>query len=64
MGKPTRYTITLPPDLEKELSGICIETGVALADLLRQGGIRIITEKLATGSVALMKMPKLGKRAA
>ena len=59
MSKPTRYTITLPAELDRELSKVCAETGVALADLLRQGGIRILTEKIQTGSVALMKMPKM-----
>lgn len=58
MSKPTRYTITLPAELDKKLTEICEDTGVALADLLRQGGIRILTEKLATGRVELMQMPK------
>lgn len=56
--KPTRYTITLPPELDEQLTGLSQETGVAIADLLRQGGIRIITEKIATGAVALMQLPK------
>jgi hypothetical protein len=64
MSKPTRYTITLPQELDKELTEICTETGVALADLLRQGGIRILTEKIQTGSVALMQMPQRPKQAA
>lgn len=64
MSKPLRYTITLPPELDRELTDICQETGVALADLLRQGGIRILTEKLQTGSVALMQMPTRAKAAA
>jgi hypothetical protein len=57
--KQIRYTITLPADLDRELSGLSQETGVAMADLLRQGGIRVITEKLKTGAVALMQMPKI-----
>ena len=57
--KQIRYTITLPPELDRELSGLSQETGVAIADLLRQGGIRVITEKIKTGAVALMQMPKI-----
>lgn len=57
--KPIRYTITLPPELDRELTGLSQETGVAMADLLRQGGIRVITEKLKTGVVALIQMPKI-----
>lgn len=57
MSKPTRYTITIPAELDRELTGLSNETGVAVADLLRQGGIRVITEKLKTGAVALLKMP-------
>ena len=64
MSKPTRYTITLPAELDRELNGISQETGVALADLLRQGGIRILTERQQTGSVSLMQMPKMEKAAA
>lgn len=59
MSKPTRYTITLPPELDRELTGLSNETGVAVADLLRQGGIRVITEKIKTGAVALLKMPNV-----
>jgi len=58
MQKQTRYTITLPHDLDRELSELSLETGVAVADLLRQGGIRVITEKIKTGAVALLQMPK------
>lgn len=57
MSKPTRYTITIPAELDRELTGLSNETGVAVADLLRQGGIRVITEKIKTGAVALLKMP-------
>lgn len=64
MKKPLRYTITLPPELDRGLSDICTETGVALADLLRQGGIRILLEKREKGEVALMTMPKCPKVAA
>ena len=64
MSKPTRYTITLPPELDRELTGLSNETGVAVADLLRQGGIRVITEKIKTGAVALLKMPKTSREVA
>ena len=64
MTKTIRYTITLPTELDRELNDICAETGVALADLLRQGGIRILTEKILTGSEALMQMPRTANLAA
>jgi hypothetical protein len=58
MSKPKRYTIILPQELDRELNQISAETGVALADLLRQGGIRVVAERSTTGSVKLMQMPK------
>jgi hypothetical protein len=64
MSKPTRYTITIPAELDRELTGLSNETGVAVADLLRQGGIRVITEKIKTGAVALLKMPKTSREVA
>ncbi|HRJ10662.1 MAG TPA: ribbon-helix-helix domain-containing protein [Prosthecobacter sp.] len=53
----TRITVTLPPELDEAASKVSLETGVSISDLMRQGMIRIITERLNTGNVTLLQLP-------
>ncbi|GAA5141291.1 hypothetical protein GCM10023213_25170 [Prosthecobacter algae] len=53
-----RTTVTLPPELNEPAEALSQETGVSVADLLRQGMIRVISERRQTGKVVLMQLTK------
>lgn len=57
--KPTRITVTLPPEIDKEATKLSETTGLSLSDLSRQGMIRVLLEMREKGSMQLLQLPAL-----
>lgn len=57
-SKPSRTTVTLPPELTSEAEVLVGETGISISDLLRQGMIRLLLERRENGSVRLLQLPR------
>lgn len=54
-----RTTVSLAPELNRELNAVVTETGVSASDLFRQGVIRLLLERRETGHIRLLQLPSL-----
>lgn len=61
--KPSRYTVSLPEPLEAEVAEFSERTGISVSDLLRQGMVRVVKEKRATGKVEILALEPLAAAA-